>query len=179
MSQQRPANLILARKLNYWAVGISIIVLALVGAMRRFKVVTEIDFGFLPAVYSGINILVAITLVLALVYVRRKDIDKHKKAMSTAMILSGLFLLLYVVYHFTTEATTYCGEGGIRTLYFILLISHIILAATIFPFILFTYIRGYTWQTEKHRKMAKWVFPLWLYVALSGPLVYIMLLPCM
>jgi len=177
--EYRPPNTLLARKLNYWAVAVSIVVLALVVLMRSYKITTDIDFSFLPAVYSMINVLVAATLLYALYAIKQKQIETHKKAMSTAVVLSGLFLVLYVIYHFTSETISYCGEGSIRTVYFIILITHIILAAAILPFILFTYIRGYTWQVAKHRKMAKWVFPLWLYVAISGPVVYLMLLPCM
>ena len=98
--------------------------------------------------------------------------------MIVAMTCSFIFLTMYIVYHTTTPETKYCGEGNIRYVYFFLLISHVILAAVIFPFILFTFIRGYTFQVEKHKKMAKWVFPFWLYVAVTGPVLYIMLNPC-
>ncbi|MCL4157717.1 UNVERIFIED_CONTAM: hypothetical protein GTU68_034633 [Idotea baltica] len=102
----------------------------------------------------------------------------HRKLMTTAMLLSALFLLSYVVYHFTTPETKFCGEGAIRMVYFFFLITHIILAAAILPFILFTYIRAYTNQFEKHVKLARWVFPLWLYVAVTGPILFLMLSPC-
>ena len=173
-------NKALAKKLNYWAIAISIVVLALVGIMRRpeFRWQTEIDFSFLPGIYSAVNVLVAMVLIYAISAIKKGRVEQHKKAVTTAMVLSGLFLLLYVLYHFTSDSIKYCGVGKIRIVYFVLLITHILLAATSFPFILFTYIRGYTWQTERHKKLARWVFPIWLYVAISGPVVYLMLRPC-
>ena len=99
--------------------------------------------------------------------------------MIIALSLSAAFLLMYVLYHITTPEVKYCGEGAIRTIYFLLLITHVVLAAVSFPFILFTFVRGYTMQVEKHKAMAKYVFWIWLYVSLTGPIVYLMLRPCM
>jgi len=172
------SDLILAKKLNLVAYIVSIVVIALVMLMRRVKIDLGVDFSFLPAVHSSLNAVAAVLLVMALVFVKQKKIEAHKKTMFAAVIASALFLLSYVLYHFTTPETNYCGEGSIRIVYFVLLISHIILAGVILPFILFTLIRGYTNQIEKHRKMAKWVFPLWLYVAVTGPVLYLMLRPC-
>lgn len=167
------------RKLNRWAWVISVTVFLLVLLMRRYKIDTEIDFSFLPAVYSSINIVTALLLLAAFYFIRvRKNMQAHRQTMQLAVLCSGVFLLLYVVYHFTTAETHYCGVGTWRIVYFVLLISHIILAATILPFILLTYIRGITSQFKRHKRMARWVWPLWLYVAVSGPLVYLMLRPC-
>lgn len=171
-------NISLAKKLNKIAYVISIVVLLFVLMMRRIKIETDIDFSFLPAFHSSLNALTAILLIIAFVLIRQKKITAHKNIMFAAMITSSLFLLSYVTYHITTPETLYCGVGSIRIVYFILLISHVILAAVIFPFILFTLIRGYTMQVEKHKKMAKWVFPLWLYVAITGPILFLMLQPC-
>lgn len=179
MNDKSP-NLELASKLNKWAIAITIIVLPLVliMGMPQFKIKTDIDFSFLPIIYSFINIGVAIALIYALVAIKKKKVAQHKKAMTTAMILSAVFLLLYVVYHFTSEPIRYCKTGGIRTLYFILLNSHIVLSGISFPFIFFTYIRGFTGQVERHKKLAKWIFPIWLYIAITGPVLYLMLIPC-
>ena len=117
-------------------------------------------------------------LIIALVLIKQKKIIAHRNVMFTAMITSALFLVSYVLYHFTTPETLFCKEGPIRIIYFILLISHVFLAAIIFPFILFTLIRGFTYQIEKHKKMARWVFPIWLYVAVTGPILYLMLRSC-
>ena len=97
--------------------------------------------------------------------------------MTLAMISSLLFLLGYVLYHITNADTKFGGVGTIRPIYFFLLITHIVLAAVIFPFILFTYIRAFTGQFIRHKKMARWVYWFWLYVAVTGPVLYLMIKP--
>ncbi len=173
-------NVQLAKKLNWLAVVITVVVLALVGMMRRpeFKIQTDIDFGFLPPFHATLNTLVAIALLFAFYFIKNKNVEAHRRSIYVAMGLSALFLLSYVVYHFTTEETRYCFEGFSRKVYFFFLITHVVLAGAMLPFILLTFIRAYTGQFEKHRKMAKWVFPLWFYVAVTGPVCYLMLRPC-
>jgi putative membrane protein len=171
-------NKTLAKKLNIVAYILSVVVLILVGMMRRVKIPTEIDFTFLPPINAVINTLVAVFLVAALYYIKKRDIVRHKQMIFAAIILSALFLLGYVLYHFTTEETTYCGEGAIRYVYYFVLITHIVLAGISFPFILFTFIRGFTYQVEKHKRMARWVWPIWFYVAITGPITYLLLSPC-
>ncbi len=168
----------LARKLNIASVIVSIIVLLMVGMMRRVKIETSIDFSFLPPLHATLNAITAGVLLYALFQIKQKNVEAHRRAIYAAMLLSVLFLCSYVLYHFTTPETRYCYEGSIRYIYFFLLITHVILAAVILPFILFTFVRAYTGQYERHRKMAKWVWPLWFYVALSGPICYLMLMPC-
>jgi putative membrane protein len=170
-------NLALAKKLNTAATIVSVIVIALVVAMRSIHFETGIDFSFLPPFHATLNALAAVALMASFYFIKNKNIEAHQKANFLALGLSVLFLLSYVVYHTTTEATKFGGEGNIRYVYFFLLITHVILAAVILPFILFTFIRAYTGQIEKHRKMAKWVYPLWLYVAITGPICYLMLRP--
>jgi putative membrane protein len=173
-------NTILAKKLNVWATIVSIVVLTLVAGMRQIpRLELGIDFSFLPAIYSTMNLLAAVFLLAGLYFIRKKDISNHRKMITIALVSSFLFLLMYVLYHITTPETKYCGEGSIKFVYFILLISHIVLAAASLPFILFTYIRGFTMQVEKHKRMARWVYWVWLYVSISGPVVYLMLRPCM
>lgn len=173
---ERP-NLQLAKKLNRAAIVLSGVVVLLVALMGRYKIDTDIDFSFLPPLYSTMNALAAVSLLFSFYFIKNKNVAAHKKANFTALTLSILFLLGYVLYHITTPSTSYGGEGTMKYIYFFLLISHIILATVTLPFILFTFIRAYTGQIEKHRKMAKWVFPLWLYVAVTGPVVYLMLRP--
>lgn len=173
-------NTALAKKLNIYATIVSAVVLLLVATMRQIpRLDLGIDFSFLPAVYSFTNLLAAVFLVLALNFIRQKKVEQHRKMIYVALSMSTLFLLMYVLYHITTPEIKYCGEGTIRTVYFLLLITHVFLAAVSFPFILFTFIRGYTMQVEKHKKMARWVYWVWLYVSISGPIVYLMLKPCM
>lgn len=171
-------NIQLGKKLDRVAVLITVLVLFLVGLMRRTKIDVGIDFSFLPPYHAIFNTIVAIALICALVFIKKGAIEKHRRSMNVAFLFSFLFLLCYVAYHFTTEETRYCGEGTMRTIYFVFLISHIILAGVSLPFILMTYIRGYTGQVAKHRAMSKWVWPIWFYVAITGPICYLILRPC-
>lgn len=186
-------NLNLAKRLNVYAWIVSAAVLFLVGLMRQVKIDLPAgwDMSFLPPFHASLNALTAGVLLIALYYIRQKNIEAHRKAIYVAMGLSVLFLLSYVAYHFTTPETIFgdadgngllsdaerLAVGGQRTLYLILLLTHIVLAALILPFILFTFIRAYTGQYQKHRKMARWVWPLWFYVAITGPIAYFMLAP--
>ena len=168
----------LLKILDRLAIALSAVVLLLIGLMRRVKIPTDIDFSFLPPFHATVNAFTAIALGLAFYFIKQKKVDLHRKAIYVALSLSVLFLLSYVVYHFTTEATPYCMEGNIRIVYFSILITHIPLAGGILPFILFTFNRAFTGHIDRHRKMARWVFPLWFYVAVTGPIVYLMLRPC-
>ena len=173
------ANKALEKKLNKYAWIASIAVFLLVVFMRKIpRQDFGIDFSFLPAFYSSLNGIVAVLLIAALYFIKNKKVEMHERMMTFAMILSTLFLLCYVIYHITNPETKFCQEGSIRYVYFFLLITHIVLAAVILPFILFTYIRAYTKQFERHKKIAKWVYPFWLYVAITGPVLYLMLKPC-
>ena len=187
------ANLQLEKKLNVAAWIITVVVLGLVGMMRRIKITMPegLDLGFLPPFHATLNALTAVVLLIAFYYIKQKKVQQHRNAIYVAIVLSVLFLLSYVAYHFTTPETLFgdinhdgvldelekAAVAGIRPFYLVLLLSHIALAAGIFPFILFTFIRAYTNQIERHRKMARWVFPLWLSVAITGPICYFMLSP--
>jgi putative membrane protein len=166
------------RIMDRFAIVVSVAVLALVILMRRVKIPIDVDFSFLPPFHAFLNSLAAVALLFALFFVRRKQIELHRNSIFIAIGLSVLFLLSYVVYHFTTEETLYCKEGTIRYVYFFLLITHVVLAGLILPFILFTFNRAWVNRIDSHRKLAKWVFPLWLYVTITGPVCYIMLKPC-
>lgn len=172
-------NLQIAKRLNIWAWVVSGAVLLLVGLMRRIKIPLPDgwDFSFLPPFHATLNALTAVVLIAAFYFIKQKNVKMHRRMIYVAITLSALFLLSYVAYHFTTEETKFGGEGTIRYIYYFILITHITLAGLILPFILFTFIRAYTNQIERHRKMARWVFPLWLYVAITGPICYIMLMP--
>ncbi len=187
------ADLEKAKKLNRVAWVVTVVVLALIGMMRRVKIDLPegMDLSFLPPFHSTMNALCAVALIAALVFIKKKDMKNHQRAINVAMLFSVLFLLSYVAYHFTSPEVIYgdvngdgllddaesVAVGNMRIVYLVLLISHIITAGIILPFILFTYIRAYTGQYERHRKMAKFVFPLWLFVAVSGPICYLMLKP--
>lgn len=184
-------NLQLAKKLKIGAWIVTAIVTIFVCIMHKIQLDLGIDFTFLPPLYSALNALAALVLIMAFYQIKQKNIVAHQRLMNVAVILSGLFLLGYVIYHLTNPDTIFGDSNhdgvlddleraevaSVRTFYLIILISHIVLAAVILPFILFTYIRAYTNQIAKHKKMARWVFPLWLYVAVTGPLLYWMIRP--
>lgn len=188
---KRPAKLGLAKKLGVLVWVLTAAVLVLVGMMRRYKVDVGVDFSFLPPVHAVLNTIVALCLVLALWRIKKQDVKGHKVAILFAMLASVLFLLCYVAYHFTTPETLFGdvngdfivsdaekeAAGSLRNVYFVVLISHIVLAGVSLPFILFTWLFGFTNQFRKHRKLARWVFPVWLFVAVTGPICYLMLLP--
>ena len=165
------------KRMNIFTAIFTVVVLLIVGAMRQYKIETGIDFSFLPPFHASVNAITAVVLIYAYIQIRRKNVEQHRRAIYTALGLSAIFLLSYVVYHFTTEETTYGGEGWIRYVYFFFLITHIVLAGGILPFILLTFTRAYTGQYERHKKMARWVFPFWLYVVITGPICYLMLAP--
>jgi len=178
MKYPKEKNESLLKVMDRGAIAITALILFLVGMMRRVKIPTDIDFSFLPPIHATVNAFAAVALVMALYYIKNKRVDLHQKSIYAALFFSALFLLSYVTYHFTTEETKFCKEGWIRTAYFALLITHIILAGVILPFILMAFNRAYCGYYEKHKKMVKWVYPFWLYVAISGPLCYLMLKPC-
>lgn len=171
-------NYLLQKRLNNTAYIVSFSVLVLVGVMRRYKIDLGVDFSFLPPVHATLNTLVAIFLLLALYFIKQKKIGYHRFSINLAMVFSALFLVCYVLYHFTTPETKYCGTGSMRVFYLILLFSHIVLAAVSLPFILLTYIKAYTQDFERHKAMARYVYPVWLYVAITGPICYLLLRPC-
>ncbi len=171
-------NPVLAKKLHRVSILISIAVLILVVLMRTpNKIDLGISFHFLPPFHAIVNTLTAITLIIAFTKIKQKNVEAHRKSIYIAMGLSLVFLLSYVLYHFTTPETKFGGEGWVRGLYFFFLLTHILLAAITLPFILFTFVNAYTNQIDKHRRLARWVFPLWLYVAVTGPICYLMLMP--
>lgn len=172
---------------------VTALVVVLVGVMRQVKIPLPegISFTFLPPFYSALNALAAVALLMSLFFIKQRNIKAHRAMNMTALGLSVLFLLCYVLYHFTTPATVYGdtdGDGllnaaetaavaGTRTWYLLLLASHIVLAAASLPFILFTFIKAYTEQFEQHRRLARWVWPVWFYVCVTGPVCYWMLKP--
>jgi len=172
-------NIRLEKRLNRVAYAVSAVVLALTVLMRRKEKldIGGIDFGFLPPFHSSLNAITAVILVFAYISIRKKNVLAHRRAIYAAMVCSALFLLSYVLYHFTTPETKFGGVGAIRYVYFFVLITHVVLAAVILPFVLLTFNRAYTAQYDRHRKMARWVFPLWLYVAITGPICYLLLKP--
>jgi len=144
--------------------------------LKDFGVVME-PLSFLPPIYAGINGLTAILLILAVRAIKNGNRDLHEKLMTTAIGCSVVFLVMYVAYHMTADATKFGGEGFIKYVYFFLLITHIVLSVTIIPLVLFTYVRALSKDFDRHKKLARITFPLWLYVAVTGVIVYLMIAP--
>jgi putative membrane protein len=137
----------------------------------------NLDVSILPKVNALINSTVSVLLLAGFGLIRQRRITAHRACMMAAFILSAVFLVSYVVYHSASEHTPFGGEGIVRTIYFTLLISHIVLAAIILPLVLFTLARAVNGRVEQHRKLAKWTFPIWLYVSVTGVIVYLMIAP--
>lgn len=142
------------------------------------------DFGinvaplsFLPPIYATINGITAALLVSAVVAIKKGNRAIHEKLMTTAIVCSVVFLLMYVAYHMTADPTKFEGEGAIKYVYYFLLLTHIALSVTIIPLVLFTYVKALAGQFDNHKKLAKITFPLWLYVAVTGVIVYLMIAP--
>ena len=143
-----------------------------------FGVKIDIDLPvFLPPIYATINAITAVILIVAVIAIKNKKRELHERLMLTAMGLSIIFLILYVLYHMTSDSTKFGGEGILRIIYFIILISHILLSIVVIPFVLITFVRAKVGKFAAHKKIAKFTFPLWLYVAISGVVVYIMISP--
>jgi putative membrane protein len=135
------------------------------------------DFSFLPPIYATINGFTAIFLVAAVVAIKNGKRALHERLVKLCLVLSATFLLLYVAYHMTSDSTAYGGQGSIRYVYFFVLITHIVLSVAIIPLVLFTYIRAWFGNFTAHKALAKYAFPLWLYVAVTGVIVYLMISP--
>ena len=142
------------------------------------------DFGcdveplsFLPPIYATVNGLTAVVLIAAVVAIKNGKRKTHERLMTTAICLSVAFLLMYVAYHMTADSTKFGGQGAIRYVYFFLLISHILLSIIIIPLVLITYVRALSKSFDRHRKIARITFPIWLYVAVTGVIVYLMISP--
>ena len=129
----------------------------------------------LPALNATLNALSTALLVTGYAFIRRGDRRKHKACMIAALVMSTLFLASYVIYHAQVGSVPFKGTGWIRTVYFAVLIPHVILAAAIVPPVLITVSRGLSARYDKHRRIARWTLPLWLYVSVTGVIVYLML----
>ncbi|WP_044400101.1 DUF420 domain-containing protein [Lacinutrix sp. Hel_I_90] len=169
------------KKYNKWIIALSVVIPLAVAALFRVKLK---DFGFniepltfLPPIYASINGLTAIVLIIAVLAIKKGNRRLHERLMKSAIALSVCFLLMYIAYHMTSDSTAFGGEGGIKYVYYFILITHIILSIAVIPFVLITYVRAISSNFERHKKIARITFPLWLYVAITGVVVYVMIAP--
>ncbi len=158
-----------------WILSISIPIL--VAVLFTVKIPGVARLGFLPPVYATINGLTAILLIAAVYQIRKGNRKTHERLMKTAITCSVIFLILYMAYHMTSDSTKYGGEGMWKYVYYFILLTHILLSVIVIPFVLITYVRAISGQFYKHRKIARITYPLWLYVAISGVIVYLMISP--
>lgn len=165
------------KKYNTLIVVLSIVIPIVVAALFSVKIPNVEPLRFLPPIYATINGLTAIILVIAFFAIKKKNIVLHENLMTTAIWCSAIFLLMYVAYHMTSDSTKFGGEGVIKYVYYFVLLTHIVLSIAVIPFVLITYVRAITNNFEKHKKIARITFPLWLYVAVTGVVVYIMISP--
>ena len=172
MSEPKHKNLII-----FISIFLPIAVAALFGINLQ-KLGFDVEpLNFLPPIYAGINGLTAILLVAAVLAIKKGNRSLHEILMKVCIGLSILFLGMYIAYHMTSNSTSFGGEGAIRMVYFFILISHILLSIAIIPLVLITYSRTLSAQFDKHKKIAKITFPIWLYVAVTGVVVYFMISP--
>jgi putative membrane protein len=169
------------KKYNIWIIILSIAIPVVVAILFQIKLS---DFGFdvkpltfLPPIYATINGITAGLLVWAVLAIKKGNRLLHERLMKTAIACSVLFLVMYVAYHLTSDSTPYGGTGVLRPIYFFILISHIILSIGIIPLVLITYVKALAQRFDKHKKIAKITFPIWLYVAITGVVVYLMISP--
>ncbi|MDX1364277.1 DUF420 domain-containing protein [Arenibacter latericius] len=165
------------KKFNKLINVVSIVIPLVVALLFGVKLPNVEPLRFLPPIYASVNGLTAILLVVAVVAVKQGKLELHKKIMTGCIALSLAFLIMYVAYHMTSDSTTFGGEGPIKYVYYFILITHIILSIVIVPLVLRTFAKAYLKQFEAHRKLAKFTFPIWLYVAVSGVVVYLMISP--
>ena len=169
------------QKYKIWIIILSVVIPVAVAFMFSIKL-KDLGFDvkplkFLPPVYAAINAVTAILLIAAITAIKKRNRKLHENLMKSAIVCSVAFLLMYVAYHLTTERTEFGGAGTIKTIYRFILATHIILSIAIIPLVLITYVRALAQRFDKHKKIAKITFPIWLYVAITGVVVYFMIAP--
>ena len=146
-----------------------------------FGIRTKIDLGIwtkiLPHLNAVLNSLTAVLLIAGYTFIKNKNIQMHRRSMLGAFGLGSVFLVSYVLYHMTNESTGFQQEGIVKIVYLVLLISHVVLAAVVVPFVLYAVYYALSGQIEKHKKVVKWTLPIWLYVSVTGVIVYLMISP--
>ncbi|MDP2161863.1 MAG: DUF420 domain-containing protein [Flavobacterium sp.] len=168
-------------KFNKLIIIVSILIPVVVAILFTIKLkdygINVEPLSFLPPIYATINGLTALLLIFGVIAIKNGNRKLHERLMKTAIVFSVVFLVMYVAYHMTSDSTPYGGEGTIRTIYFIVLISHILLSILVIPLVLVTYVKALAERFDKHKKIAKITFPIWLYVAVTGVVVYLMISP--
>lgn len=163
-------------KYNKLILAVSIVIPLVVALLFGIKLDYKLPV-FLPPVYAAINAITAVLLIASLIAVKNGKIKLHEGLNKTAITLSLLFLVMYVLHHMTSESVKYPENGLLRYVYLFILFSHIILSVTVIPLVLISYVRAITGQINLHKKIVKFAYPIWLYVAITGVVVYFMISP--
>ncbi|GGD33610.1 DUF420 domain-containing protein [Flavobacterium orientale] len=174
-------NYSIENKFNKLIIIVSILIPIVVALLFTVKLkdygINVAPLSFLPPIYATINGFTALFLILGVIAIKKGNRKIHERFMKAALMLSVLFLVMYVAYHMTSDSTPYGGEGAIRYVYFFILLSHILLSIAVIPLVLITYVKALAERFDKHKKIAKITFPIWLYVAITGVVVYLMIAP--
>ena len=165
------------KKYRLWIWGVSVVIPIVVAILFTIRIPDVAPLSFLPPIYATINVITALLLIVAYFAIKRKNIVLHEQLMKTAIGLSLIFLVMYVAYHMTSDPTPYGGEGFVKYVYYFILISHILLSIGIIPMVLITYVRALSNLFFEHKKIARYTFPIWLYIAVTGVIVYLMIAP--
>ena len=155
----------------------SVAIPVVVAILFMVRIPDVAPLSFLPPIYAGINAITALVLVMAVWAIKNGQRKLHERLMTTAIVLSLLFLLMYIAYHMTSDPTPFGGTGWVKALYYFILISHILLSIAVIPMVLVSYSKTYLKDFEAHKKWARYTFPVWLYVAVTGVIVYLMIAP--
>ena len=170
---------IISKEIKYknliWIV--SVLIPIVVAILFTIRIPNVAPLSFLPPIYAGINGVTALVLIGAFFAVKRKNLLLHEQLMKTAIALSVVFLGMYVAYHMTSDPTPYGGKGTLKYIYYFILISHVILSIGIIPLVLITYVRAISKLFSEHKRIARYTFPIWLYIAVTGVIVYLMIAP--
>lgn len=168
------------KKYSPIVIGLAIAIPLIVGVLSvapKVELLGDFDYHILPFINAWINGITFVILVFALRAIKSGNIRQHKRLMHSALIVSLVFLVLYVTYHASTEETRFGGQGSIRYVYFFLLLTHIVLAAALVPLVAITYFRALAERFDRHRKIARITMPVWMYVSITGVIVYLMISP--
>lgn len=166
-----------ALKYKKLIIAVSVLIPLVVAILFRIRLENVKPLSFLPPVYAAINGYTFLVLLIALWAIKNRKITLHEQLMKTAIGLSLAFLVMYVAYHLTSDPTPYGGEGVMKYVYYFILISHILLSVGIIPLVLISYVRAISKQFTNHRKIARITFPIWLYITLTGVIIYLMISP--
>lgn len=166
----------LEKKYKPLVIVLSVAVPLVVAALFGIKI-DGINTSFLPPIYATLNGITALLLIWAVVSIKNNNRKRHQQLVTASVICSVLFLLGYIAYHMTSDSTPFGGSGAIAYIYYALLISHIILSIAVLPLVMITYLKGWAGNFNAHKKLARITFPIWLYVAISGVVVYLMISP--